>query len=523
MRSSSTSRAETVARAAPLLAALTVLALPTVTLVVKGARATSVGLLVHLLRTVLPPQVAQGVLAAAGAALVGAALSAGGLGAAIFDFPGRVALDRALFAPLLLPTWFLAVVYRETFEARGVAWLALVLGVGAAPLFHLLGGAALRALPGAYLDVLRLGGRGRGGSLVRYLVPLAFPALGAAAALTALLAWSDAPSARVLAVPTPAVGMLDQWSAREDASTGALLGLAVAASGLLAGWALLSALARLPWQDDARLGIAPARRVRLRGAWGAVPWVLAAPQIALGIIVPARAIAAWSAERIERVDLATLGGDAGRTLLLASLATLLAAALALPILHAQAFVWGGARRGAAIAAGGLALLSFALPTTVLGVAVLWMVPSGRREGPGTILHGTVLPLVMALSVHLSAVFVGAGRAALLRHGRGHLEVLRLTGHDRLSSFVALLRPFLAPPAAAAAAFVFLECLKDVDLTVMLSPFGFQSISARVFQFALTNRARDCAVWMLCLALIGVYPLMTLARLGDREEPVTDPC
>jgi len=58
---------------------------------------------------------------------------------------------------------------------------------------------------------------------------------------------------------------------------------------------------------------------------------------------------------------------------------------------------------------------------------------------------------------------------------------------------------------------------------MLSPFGFQSISARVFQFALTNRARDCAVWMLCLALIGVYPLMTLARLGDREEPVTDPC
>lgn len=209
MPSSSTSRVETAARAAPLLVALALVALPTVTLVVKGARASSVSLLVHLLRTVLPAQAAQGVIAAAGAAMVGAALSVGGLGAAIFDFPGRGALDRVLVAPLLLPTWFLAVVYRETFDARGVAWLALVLGVGAAPLFHLLGGAALRALPGSYLDVLRLGGRGRGPSLVRYLVPLAFPALGAAAALGALLAWSDAPSARALAVPTPAVGMLD--------------------------------------------------------------------------------------------------------------------------------------------------------------------------------------------------------------------------------------------------------------------------------------------------------------------------
>ena len=519
MRSSSTSLVERAARAAPLLVALVVLALPTVTLLVKGSRALSVDLLVHLLRTVLPAQAAQGAMAAAGAAMVGAALSVGGLGAAIFDFPGRAVLDRALIAPLLLPTWFLAVVYRETFDARGVAWLALALGVGAAPVFDLFGSAALRALPRAYADVLRLGGRGRAGSLVRYLLPLAFPALGAAAALAALLAWADAPSARALAVPTAAVGMLDQWSAREDASAGALLGLAVAAVSLFAGTALLVAVARVPWHDDARLGIARGRRFRLRRGWGAVPWILAAPQIVLGVVVPARAIAAWSAERIERVDLATLGGDAGRSLLLAAAATALAAALALPILHAQAF----ARRGLATAAAGIALVPFAMPATVLAAAVIWMLPSGGREGPAAILHGTIYPLVMALGVHLTAVFVGAGRAALLRQGPGHVAVLRLTGHSGLPSFVALLRPFLSRPAAAGAALVFLECLKDVPLTVVLSPFGFQSISARVFQYALTERTRDCAVWMLCLALIGVYPLLTLARLGDAGDPVSEPC
>jgi iron(III) transport system permease protein len=360
---------------------------------------------------------------------------------------------------------------------------------------------------------------------VRYLVPLAFPALVVAAALGALLAWSDAPSARALAVPTLAVGMLDQWSAREDASAGALLGLVVAAIGLLAASALLAALSRTPSQDDARLGISAGRRVRLRGGWGALPWLLAAPQLVLGVLVPMRAMTAWSIERITRVDLATLGADAGRTVLLACSATLLAAALALPILHALAFVRG--RR--AVAAGAIAFVPFALPATMLGAAVLWMLPSGGRARLGALaalaalLHGTLLPLVMALGVHFAAVFVGAGHAALRRHGGDHLAVMRLTGHDGLGSFVGLLRPFLARPAAAAAAFVFLECLKDVQLTVVLAPFGFQSISARVFQLAQTERIRDCAVWMVCLALIGLYPLMTLARLGEQEEPVTDPC
>jgi iron(III) transport system permease protein len=517
MRSTSISRAEGLAQRAPLALVVAIVALPLVTLVVKSATSASAGLLYHLVRTVLPSQAALGACAAIGAVILGVALSAGGLGAALFDFPGRALLDRALIAPLLLPTWFLAVIHREIFGARGVLWLALVLGVGASPLFHLLGSAALRDLPGGYVDVLRLGGR-RGAGLARHLVPLSFPALGAAALLVALLAWSDATTARALAVSTAAVGVLDQWAAGEDASVGALLGLVVAAVSCLAGGLLLAALTRVPLHDDGRLGAMKPRRVRLEGAWGLVPWLLAAPQLALGVLIPAAAIGVWSAARIERADFATLGTDAARTLLLATAATLLAVTLALPLLHAQTFArrasWGRATSF-------LALVPFALPSTVLAAAALWMAPSG---GPATYLHDSLVPLVVALGVRFAAPFVGAGHAALERHGRDHVTVMRLLGRDDISSLVSLLRPFLARPVAAAASFVFLEVLKDVPLTVVLSPFGFRSISAHVFQLAQTERTRDCAVWMLCLALVGIFPLMTLARSQDAdEEPAASPC
>jgi iron(III) transport system permease protein len=501
MKSASISRS-----AGALLAAL-ILALPLLTLLGRGLRLFSAEILLHLWRTVIPGEAARGALVALLAALFGAALSLGGLSASLFDFPGRAARDRLLLAPLLLPAWFLAVTYRELADARGILWLGLVLGVAAAPLFHLLGGAALRDVPAAYGDLLRLQGRGGPASLARLLLPLGAPALAAAAALGALAAWSDAASARTLAVRTLAVGMLDQWTAREDASVGALLGLTTAAVSLAGAGLLLAWVARLPFHDDARLGLDRHRRAPLRGAWALAPWLLALPQLALGVLVPAGAILTWSAQRLDRANLATLGADAARTLLLAVAATLLAAALALPIVRAEA------RAGERSHAWSLlALLPFALPATVLAAAVLWMVPAAA--GPALALHDTLLPLVMALGVHLSAVFVGAGQAALARRGRDHEALLRVLGRDRAFDFVALLRPFLARPVAAAAAFVFLECLKDVNLTVVLSPFGFQSISARVFQLAQIERVRDTAVWMLCLALVGLYPLMTLSRLGD---------
>lgn len=505
-------------RAAPTLIALAVVAAPTATLLLLAARPRAWTLLGHLLATVAPGQAAQGAIAAIAATLLALALAVGGLAAALFEFPGRRLLDRVLLLPLLVPTWYLACLYRERFDARGVGWLALVLAIGAAPLWHLLGGVALRAIPGAYFDVLRLGGRSGGGAL-RHVLPLALPALGAAAVLGATLAWSDAPSARALAVPTMAVGTLDQWSAREDASAGALLGLSIAGVAVVAAVAVLARLARASWQDEAPLALSPARRRRLRGARALLPWLLAAPQLALGVVVPAATIGRWSFDRLERVDLSTLASDAARTLLLATSATVLAIAIAVPLVRATAA--GPAWRG--VAATAVALVPFALPVTLLAAAMTWAIPGGQREGIAARLHASLVPLTVAMGVRLAGLFVATGRSALSRGGGAHVATAQLLGHDGLVDFVSLLRPVLARPAFACAVFAFLECLKDVHLTVALAPFGFESISSRVFQLALTDRTADCAPWMLCLALIGLWPLMTLARLADRSDDEEAPC
>lgn len=488
-----------------------ILAAPFVALLSSAAIRRTPALLGHLLLTVLPMQLGYSLVAAAGGTLLAALLAAGGLSCALFEFPGRSVLQKTLLLPWLVPGWFLAVMLRELLGMQGVLGLVLVVGISSAPLAQLFGSAALRSLPGRYTDVLRLLGRDSPLRLLRTLLPLAAPALAAAALIVSLIAWTDVASARTMAVPTLTVGMLDQWFGREDTSLGAALGLVLASISVPLGFLLWWGMRRTGWRDDARLAARPPGRTPLKGYQAALPWLLSIPQLIAGVLVPGAIIALWTSQRLERVNLSFLGSDIYRSLLVAFAATGLAALIAMPVVHASAL------SKASLAGKVASLLGFALfamPPSVLALAMLLTFPSKADRGITTVLSATALPLVAGLGLRFCGVFVAAALATLRRQAHQHVALLRVLGRADLGSFLDLLRSFLVRPVAAAAAFVFLESLQDLALPLVLQPFGFNTMSTRVFQYAQTQQVRDCAVWVLCLGLVGIYPLFTLARMGE---------
>jgi iron(III) transport system permease protein len=492
------------------LAALLLCALPLLTLLIKGVERLSVELLLHLGRTVLPMQLGYSLLVAGGAALAATALALPGLASASFEFPGRGVLSRLLILPLLMPSWFLAELYRDRHGLHGTAALVLVLAVSGAPLVLLFGGLAIRGLPPRYLTVLQLLGRTSARSLIRVLGPLLLPALALAGLLVFLLAWSDATSARSLGVPTLTVGLYDQWFGQEDDRAGALMALVLLALTLLPTLALAWLLRRTVAPDSARLQPGPVPRVALRSWRGGIPWLLSLPQLLLGLVLPAVGIASWAAERLERVDPAGLAADLARTLALAGATILLAALLAVPTLRAQAF---SGRR--ATLTGRLALALFALPPSVIGLSFLWMLSTPRGDGALAWLNAGALPVLVASGLRYVAVFVAAGELPLRRRAADHCRMARLLGRTGPLS-LDLLRPYLVGPAAGAAAFVLVDAIKDLSLSVLLQPFGFTTLSTRLFQHLQTGSLRDSAVWVLCTVLIGLYPLHVLSRLGQPE-------
>jgi iron(III) transport system permease protein len=506
-------------RSLAVLGVLVVLAAPLVALAVLAVTRPSAAHLAHLARTVLPMQLGSSLVATLGAAAGGAALAAGGLACALFDLPGRALLQRLLLVPLLVPPWFVASVYREALGAEGLWCLVLVLAASCAPLVQLLGTAALASLPGEYLETLRTSGHATAGRVARTLLPLSFPALGAAIALGAVLAWADTGAARAMSVPTLTTGLLDQWFGREQPWAGAALGLVLAGVAAAAGILLGSRLERAAGRERGRLAPGTRRLIRLRGWRAAVPWILSLPQLVAGVALPGGLMIAWTAQRAGRVDLSTLAGDSLHTLLLAAVGTVAAALLALPLAHAS--ISSAAPRLARLAEM-TSLALFALPPAVLALAVLALAPAAGGSRLATAAHATAIPLAVALALRSCAVFVVATRAAIARQAPAHVDLLRTLGRTNLAAVTTLLGPFVSGPVAAAAAFVFLLSLQDQLLPLVLGPFGLDTVSTRVLQYAQTQRVRDCAVWMSCLALLGAYPLFMLARLaeasarGDRD-------
>ena len=496
---------------ATLLAAPTLL-LCSAPLVVLAARASGAGdLLLHLARTVLPGQLALSLLVSLGAVVCGAALALPGMLCALLDFPGRPVLARLLLLPLLVPAWSLAALYRETLGLFGTAAHVAVLGVSLAPLFQLLAGASLRGVPGRYHELAAVVGRDRPRRLACLLLPLALPGLAGAGLLAFLLAWGDVGTARLMGTPTLTVGLFDQWFGRQDPAAGAAVALVLVACGVVPALLLWRLVSRRPWQDDSRLPEVPGVRTRLRGRAAVVPWLLAAPLLAAGVVVPAAVTAAFAWTRLGHTGLAPVGGALLRSLLLAAVATMLAAALALPLVRQQAT--GGPRLPSA-AAGLAAVLVFCLPPAVLGLAWLALLPAGAAGGALAWLDATPLPLLVALGVRYCAVFFVVGHATLLRGAGRHAELLRTLGRAGLPSLVRLLGPFFARPLAVAGLFVFLEALRDLSLTLLLQPFGFSTAATHLFQQAQIGQLRDAALWLLCLAAAGLYPLLAIHRLLD---------
>jgi iron(III) transport system permease protein len=493
---------------------LSLCAAPLVTLVLKGAPRLFEGLLVHLFETVMPTQLGTSILVAVGTVFAGTIFALGGVLCALFEFPGHRVLARVQLAPLLIPGWYLSVLYHDELGVTGLAPLVVIGGVSLAPLFQLLITASLRNVPSRSLESLQLLGHRGLLPIARPLLPLTLPAYAAAAVLVFFLSWADEASARTLAVPTLTVGLFDQWFGRQDDAAGAPLALLLVGLSLFPAAALWLWLTRGQFQPTARLQGASMRPAHLGGAGRFVPWLASAPLLIIGVLFPAWVIARWTSTRLRWVDLTTLGSDLVDSLVLALGCTLSAAVLALLLLHQQV-VARTVRLNTATTV--VMLSSFAVPPLVLALAWLWMLPERVEVSWVTWLNDTPIPLVIALGLRYAAVFLLAGRAALLRVARAHGEVLRVYGLTGLVTFLRLFRPFLVSSLAAVACLVFLAALQDLSVSQVLQPFGFTTISTRVYQYAQSQRIADCAVWILCQALIGVYPLALLARWAERSQ------
>lgn len=484
----------------------------------------------HLARYLLPEAFANTL---ALVLLLGLFVLLPGLGfawaSARYDYPGRRILDWALVLPLAIPGYVVAFVYAGLLDyagpvqtvwrgwfgvgaalpnGRGLLGAAVLLALVLYPYVYLMARAAFAGQGAAALDAARSLGHGPVAAFFRAVLPLTRPAWVAGLTLAVLEALSDFGAVSILGVDTLTTTIYRVWYGMYSLTTAAQL-----ACGLLGLVALALLIERLA-RGRARYALArtaPPPRRPLRGWRGMTVAALATLTVALGFVVPIARLSTWAWQ--ARQGLPMVAQATANTLMLAALATVLvlAGALALVLLTRRR----PGDRGMA-AAGFIANLGYAVPGTVLAVGVMlllvradgWLAELGLMR---MTLSSSLVAVLLALSVRFLRVGHGAVETAFAGLRPSLMETARTLAASPWRRFRLIVLPLLRPGLIAGALLLMVEVMKELPATLMLRPFGWDTLAIRVYAHTAEGLWLQAAWPALLLSLIGLLPVWWLVR------------
>jgi iron(III) transport system permease protein len=454
------------------------------------------------------------------------------------EFPGRRFFEWALMLPLALPGYVMAFVFLGTFNFAGPvqsflrarfgssAWFPDMQGAGAVilvftlvlyPYVYMLARAAFLAQGRNQLDAARILGLRPFAAFWRVAVPGARPAIAAGVALALMETLADFGAVSVFNFDTFTTAIYDSWYRLFNLTVAAQL-----ASLLLLFVALALTLEQYGRRDarhvqDGARRAAP--RYALSGARAASVTALCAFVFGIAFVVPVLQLVLWAARNATSIDprfaqfLAhSLGLGAGAALVTVALALILAMIKRLP-----ASAW--MQRAQAVALR-IATLGYALPGSVLAVGIVLLFTDVDRQlvarlGTQPVLVGSLLALVAAYVIRFLAVAHAPVDAGLQGIRSSVIEAARSLGASPTRILRDVYVPLLRPGLITALLLVFVDVMKEMPATLILRPFGWDTLAVRIYEMTTEGQWERAALPALILLLAGLIPVILLVKQSAR--------
>lgn len=468
-----------------------------------------------------------------------------------YEFPLRKTLAWALVLPLAVPPYLAAYAFAEFFLFTGpvqTLWRSLFGFQGARdywfPDLRSTGGAALVMscvlYPYVYLtarvvfimqgrniaDVARTLGAKPSTVFRRILLPVSRPAIVAGVALVLMETLNDFGASEYLGVRTLTLSVFTTWLNRgslEGAAQIAMLMLVLVFALLMAEqWAR-----RRQRFHSARATHMKARppRVHLKGWKGPAATLAVATPMLLGFGIPIYVFGTYALRRTHQFFDPALARAFVNSLTTALAAAVLAVVIALLLINAARV----ARSRTVTLATRFAMIGYALPGTIMALGLLfslarfdnWLDAQMREwfdVSTGLLLTGSATAIVLACSIRFLALAEGAIRSGLEKLPPNIDEAARSLGRSSLQSAASVTIPLLWPAIFTAGVLVFVDTIKELSATILLRPFGFNTLATFIYENASRGMAQDGAVAALLVIVTALVPVVLLsgALMRDRD-------
>lgn len=523
-------------------------AIPALALLWEATRG-STGLWPHLLAHVIPDAALQTAVLLTG---VGVMVTVLGCATAwlvtAHEFPGRRVFEWALLLPLATPTYIVAYAYLDLLHPlgavqEGVRWLLgyasprefrlpdirsmagciILLGFVLYPYVYLTTRAMFLTQAANLVEASRTLGTRRGQVFWRVALPLARPAIAVGVSLALMETLNDIGASEFLGVNTLTISIYTTWVTRSDLAGAAQIALVMLACVLILVMAERHARRRQRyWTSPQRArSLTPQR---LGAGAGLAAAAFCALPVIIGFLAPASylAVEAWKRFRFAGLS-ANILSETLTTVALALLATLATLALGLVVAWTARAAPG---RFTALLQR-LSTIGYAMPGTVVAIGVLvpvaaldrWIDQTAQAwfgVATGLALIGSGAALCYAYTVRFLAISTGSVDAGFSRIPQSLDHAARSLGENVTGVFRRVHLPLSASALASAGLLVFVDCMKELPATLLLRPLNLETLATHLYGEAARGSYEDAALAALLIVLVGMLPVIVLARIGRRQ-------
>ncbi len=460
----------------------------------------------------------------------------------MYRFPGRGIFEWLLILPLAMPAYVIGFVFLALFDYAGPvqSWLRQVFGPGVwfpdfasyggvvlvmtlvlYPYVYLLARAAFLEQSETTLEAARALGASRFRSFWKVMIPLARPSIVAGVTLALMEALSDFGTVAIYGFDTFTVAFYRIWFGLFDRGAATEL-----ASVLLFFTLTLYLLERALrgrarfYQTDGK--VRPPTPKRLTGwkAWTASGAASLVVGVALGL--PVAQLLYWTVTALDYDD--RYPAFLFNTLTLGAISAILAVGAAVVVAYGLRL----SRNRIVATFGRIANMGYALPGSVIAVGVLaplafvdhgldaflqatWGISSGL------VLTGSMVGLLFAYLVRFLAVSCQTVEASLIKVTPSMDMAARSLGASKGKVLWRVHLPLIRGGLCTAAILVFVDVIKEMPATLLLRPFGYETLAVRIWQLTSESLWEAAALPALTIVAAGILPVLFLARTSARPR------
>jgi iron(III) transport system permease protein len=496
----------------------------------------------HLVATTLPGLLlntfwlALGVVS--GTALLGVSLA---WLTAVCEFPGRKFFSWALLLPLAVPAYVTAFVMLGLFdftgplqtalrtwlgpdswfpEVRGRLGVITVMVLAFYPYVYLLARNAFLTQGKRSLEAAQSLGFNRTQGFFKVALPMARPWIAGGVMLALMETLADFGTVAVFNYDTFTTAIYKAWFGMFSLSAASQL-----ASLLLV---IVFALIVVEQQVRARMRYAESKqsaraaRITLNGWHAAAASALALGTLFFAFLLPVGQLGIWAASSFAQDFDARYLEFLWHSLLLSALAALLTCTVALLLVYAARRHPDAATRNAVR----IATLGYALPGTVLAVGMF--VPLAGLDNwlgemalqlfqieTGLLIQGTLAIMLLAYMTRFLAVSHSPIDSAMQRITGSIDEAAMSLGLNGWAMLRRVHLPILKSGIFTAATLVFVDVMKEMPITLMTRPFGWDTLAVRIFEMTAEGAWEQAALPAVALVLAGLVPIMLFMRQTEK--------